>query len=271
MMNSTLALTFSSEDHESLKLAHQRLENPGFAIRASNLLGWPLEHVVRLLPETAYKEIYAAAQIGIRRALDTAVSTLNSKRPGRAGDRFHLWAGMGAGALGGSFGLAGLAAELPISTGIMLRSIADVAIREGEDLADLETRMACLEVFALGGYSPEDDAADAGYYGLRLTLAASVSRAATHISRHGMGKEGAPAIAALIGSISSRFGFAVSEKVAAQMVPVVGAAGGAAINWLFIKHFQKMAHAHFTMRRLERHYGETMVKAAYQTISESAG
>lgn len=39
-----------------------------------------------------------------------------------------------SGAVGGSFGLAALPIELPVSTIIMLRSIGDIARSEGEDL-----------------------------------------------------------------------------------------------------------------------------------------
>lgn len=56
-----------------------------------------------------------------------------------------------AGAAGGAFGIASLPVELPFSTTIMLRSIADIARAEGLDLADPKTALACLEVFALGG------------------------------------------------------------------------------------------------------------------------
>jgi hypothetical protein len=58
----------------------------------------------------------------------------------------------------------------------------------------------------------------------------------------------------------------VSEKVAVEAVPVIGAAGGAAINVLFTGHFQRMAHGHFTVRRLERTYGEAAVREAYEAL-----
>ena len=41
-----------------------------------------------------------------------------------------------SGAIGGAFGLASVAVELPISTTIMLRSIADIARSEGFDVRD---------------------------------------------------------------------------------------------------------------------------------------
>ncbi|MDD5412899.1 MAG: EcsC family protein [Methylobacter sp.] len=58
----------------------------------------------------------------------------------------------------------------------------------------------------------------------------------------------------------------ISEKMAAQAVPAIGLIGGASVNLLFINHYQKMAKAHFTIRRLERRYGEELVKEAYMEI-----
>jgi hypothetical protein len=51
-----------------------------------------------------------------------------------------------------------------------------------------------------------------------------------------------------------------------MMVPVIGAAGGALVNMLFINHFQDMARGHFTVRRLERIYGAHVVGAAYKAL-----
>jgi hypothetical protein len=36
--------------------------------------------------------------------------------------------------------------------------------------------------------------------------------------------------------------------------------GGTAVNDAFIEHFQQTAHGHFTVRRLERKYGEAMIR-----------
>ena len=82
----------------------------------------------------------------------------------------------------------------------------------------------------------------------------------------GLVEEGAPILVRLIAQLSSRFAASVSEKVAAQSVPLIGAAGGAAINLLFIDHFQDMARGHFVVRRLERAYGAELVRAEYERI-----
>jgi len=79
-------------------------------------------------------------------------------------------------------------------------------------------------------------------------------------------KEGSSALVRLIIQIAERFSIQVSEKAAAQVVPAIGAAGGAIINTLFIDHFQDMACGHFIIRRLERKYGKENVEAIYKTV-----
>jgi len=150
----------------------------------------------------------------------------------------------------------GLAVELPVSTAIMLRSIANIARSEGEDLDNIDTKLSCLSVLALGAPSSKDDNTDIGYFAVRAALAKALPRAA---------ERAVPAaLARFITLIAERFGITVSEKVVAEAVPVVGAVGGGAINLVFINHFQEVAHGHFTVRRLERTYGPEVVRAEYE-------
>jgi hypothetical protein len=149
----------------------------------------------------------------------------------------------------------------------MLRSIADIARSEGEDLAEAEARVQCLQVLALGGPSRGDDAAEFGYFAARAALGRAVSEAASHVARKGLAEKSAPAIVRLVSQVASRFSIVVSEKAAAQAVPVVGAFGGAAINAVFIDHFQDMARGHFIVRRLERRHGTEIVRRMYAGLA----
>jgi hypothetical protein len=49
--------------------------------------------------------------------------------------------------------------------------------------------------------------------------------------------------------------------------PVIGALSGAAVNCALTDHFQEIARAHFTVRRLERRYGKDDVRMAYDKLS----
>jgi len=101
---------------------------------------------------------------------------------------------------------------------------------------------------------------------VRAALAREVSEAAKYIAKKGLGEEAAPAIARFITRIASRFGVSVSQKIAAQAVPIIGAAGGALINTIFIDHFQDMARGHFVVRRIERAYGTDEVRDKYEKL-----
>jgi hypothetical protein len=266
-MNSLSASSIAPEDLQTLAWAHEHLEHPSLAIRLSNVVGTPIETALNLLPKRWYDRLHTAVEGAINKALDTAIGGLHDKTEHHAHDRYYKVLAAGTGAFGGALGLPGLVLDLPVSTTIMLRSIADIARSEGEDLGAMETRLACMEVFALGGRSEEDDAAEAGYYGLRLGLALSVTSATHYVARHGL-KDGGPSLVGLIAAISSRFGVQVSQKAAAIMVPLIGAVGGATVNLVFMQHFQDMARSHFAIRRLERRYGQELIEQEYDRLSE---
>ena len=75
---------------------------------------------------------------------------------------------------------------------------------------------------------------------------------------------------AAVGAIAARFGAPVAFKLSAQAAPVIGAAGGAAVNLAFLEHFRGIARAHFTVRRLERRHGAVLVRAAYDRLRDGA-
>ena len=259
-------MTLSAADRDALARAKALLENPGVAAKVTDLIGMPIERALKLLPATWGDVVNTATRKALETALKAALLTLDDSPPVRAREFLHKLAVAATGAGGGAFGLAGLPVELPLSTSIMLRSIADIARSEGELLRTADGKLACLEVFALGGRRPSDDATESAYFAVRGVLAKAVSEAAQFITEKGLVEEGAPALIRLIAQVASRFGAAVSEKVAAEAVPVIGAAGGAAINLIFIDHFQDMARGHFIVRRLERTYGAALVRAEYDRV-----
>ena len=258
-------MKLSDEDQEALRYAKALLENPGLAAKITGLIGMPIEKALKLLPEKWAKVVNEATRKSLETALQAALLTLDDK-PQHSWEFLHKLVVAATGAGGGAFGLLGLPVELPLSTTIMLRSIADIARSEGERLRTPDAKLACLEVFALGGRSKSDDASESAYFLIRGALAKSVSEAVGYITERGLVEEGAPAIVRFIAQLATRFGVNVSEKVAAQAVPVIGAAGGVVINVLFIDHFQEMARGHFIVRRLERTYDPQFVRAEYERL-----
>ena len=121
-------------------------------------------------------------------------------------------------------------------------------------------------MLALGGESLKDDAAETGYFAARAAMAKAVSDALKYIAEKGIIKKGAPAIVSLISVVASRFSISVSQKAAAQAIPILGAVGGALLNTVFLDHFQRMARGHFIVRRLERVHGIDEVRRAYHEL-----
>ena len=255
----------SGADRIELRRAKGLLERRGLAVRVADAVGTPVEKLFARLPENAVQVIHSATAKSLNTALRAVVSQMNDA-PRPPAQWMHTVAVATTGAVGGAFGLATLAVELPVSTVIMLRSIADIARSEGQSIRETDVQLACLEVFALGGPSRGDDGAESAYFAVRAALAQTLKEAARHIAQRGVVGEAAPAILRLTTQVAARFGIPVTEKVMAQSVPVLGAAGGALINVLFIKHFQDLARGHFIVRRLEAQYGQAVVREAYNRI-----
>jgi EcsC protein family len=258
------------KDLDELAAARLVLENPSLAIRIADYVGRPLEGLVKRLPAGAQERIAGITRSALERSLDVALRTLDGRQRTSPSDWLHRGAVLASGAAGGAAGLAGLALELPFSLTVMLRSIADHARAQGEDLADVAVRLECMTVFAYGTRAPGDDAADSAYFAVRAALARAVSHAAEYVAERGLAEtvaeKGAPALVALVARVAQRLGVAVTDKAAAQLVPVIGAAGGAAVNTLFMNHYQDTARAHFTVRRLEREHGPEAVRRAYEAL-----
>lgn len=255
---------------EELREARAALTDRGIADRLTELIGAPVTASLQLLPESVERMVYSTVDKALQTALDVAVNTLGGGEPAAAKPRLlahKVLAGL-SGAAGGALGGATIAAELPVSTVLILRSVADIARSEGEDLDQVEARLACLQVFALdpGKSSEVDDDTEVGYFAVRIAMSKQIRSASEHLAQHGLANKPAPPLVQLLNTIGKRFGVVVSEKIAAQAIPVIGAVGGALINSYFIDHYQDLARAHFTIRRLEREHGADLVAAAYHSL-----
>lgn len=266
-------------DLEALERAYALLESLSVVAKLTNIVGKPLESTLEKLPQGASRRIHAAVRGALATSVRVALSSLRDDPKASASTRSHTWLSAASGAAGGFFGFVGLLVELPVTTTIMMRSIADIARSEGFSPQDPTVAQDCLAVFALGGPRRDDDASETGYYAARSMLQEVLKQTAAQLTRNAavragqQGVAGASAgkagawLAKLIETVASRFGVVVTHKLAAQLMPVIGAASGAAVNALFIQHYQDMARGHFIIRRLEDVYGTEAVHAAYSGLS----
>jgi hypothetical protein len=253
------------EDLAELRAAKTLLEHPGITARLTSLAGRPLERGLKLLPGDWQHKVSLATSDALMTALKGALLTMGSGTTA-ANPRWHKFAAAVSGGIGGAFGLPALLLELPVSTTIMLRSIADIGRSQGEDLSSPQAQIACLEVFALGGPTGGDDSGESGYFAVRSALARAVSEASKYLAEKTVVEKGAPALVRLVAIIAARFQVQVSEKAAAMAVPLIGAIGGGGINLLFMEHFQDMSRGHFVVRKLERKYDPLLVRDIYNSL-----
>ena len=256
------------EERAALKAAMKRLRaSRGVVVRAADLLASTLGPAATVglrhlsIPPALVGKAQALAEAALRRAFNLAVVGVRPGRRLRArlGDRMGRVAAATSGAVGGFAGLSGFLPDVTLTTLLIMRRIAAIAVEEGEDLSTEEARAACLEVFAFDAGEPasvhgqpsaegEGDA-EIRYWTARLVL------------------QGRPLVL-LLSEIAGTYGLRISQKLALQAVPLIGAAGGALVNSAFLDHYQTLARVHFTIRRLERTYGPSSVRAAWNEVRD---
>ena len=255
-------ITLPPVHQQALQRAIMNLENHDFAARLADYAGRPISKALRLMPKAATVRFNKVVETAILNSLNIAIRSIepNSKRP-PAQRAASVLAGL-SGGVSGFFGIAALPIELPVTTTLMLRAIADIARHHGEDLSTLEARLACVEVFALG--VPEADRnMGLSYYASRALISRLAANATTVFVDRGVANLSTPVVSSLVTEIAARFGMVVTERSAASALPVLGAVGGATVNVIFMNHFQRVARGHFAIRRLERHYGPNVVRQLY--------
>lgn len=157
-----------------------------------------------------------------------------------------------SGVSSGFAGLPGAVIDIPFTTTTILRSIAEIARDFGEDLSAEDTRRACLEVLAFGVPGEAEEEAETGYWAARLGV--------SHLT-----------INLLIRSVAGQFGIVLSDKLLAQMVPLLGAVTGGLLNYSFTDYYQGMAKVHFCLRALERRTGDPQaVKLCFEAMVKAA-
>jgi hypothetical protein len=258
--------TLSARDAQALARAVGRLENETLARRLAEVAGRSVDGALQTLPRPLKASVDTAVEKAILRCLDIAVKSMKPGAARAPRPRIAtLLAGL-SGSVGGALGIAGLPIELPLTTILMLRAIADIARHHGEDLSILDARLACVEVFALGAGS-QKRRVDVGYYASRAMLARASSDAVNIFVERGITGAALPVVSQFVAEIAERFGLVVSERIAVSALPLGGAIGGAAINAVFMDYFQELAQGHFVVRRLERIYGANVIEQHYLCLA----
>ena len=259
--------SLSDQELKDLRRARLLLEGPTMASKLTQKLGRPVERAMGCLPKFFRSTIELSTTAALNQSVKLASITMRDGAPGKATPGMHQLALMVSGGLGGALGLATFLWEIPLSTTLMLRSIADIARSEGFSIRSPETLTACIEVFALEGGRQKDQPGSSNYWAVRLALARVVSEATAAMAAAQISQGSGAVIPRLISAVAARFGVILSQQAAAKMIPIAGAAGGMAINLIFIRHFQRMARGHFIIRRLEQTHGPEVIRQLYRSVA----
>jgi hypothetical protein len=76
-----------------------------------------------------------------------------------------------------------------------------------------------------------------------------------------------PALQKLIATLAPKIAAGLSQKLAAQAVPVLGALSGAAVNAAFLSHYRELARIRFRLLRLAQEHGAERVVARFNAAA----
>ena len=244
--NPPTPLTEAAKAEIAALAVRQRKAN-GVLMRAINFVGGQVEDGLKMLPAGVRDQMDDLARAALRQSFDIASQSRKGRGQAIGSDRVHKILGTISGAIGGVGGLPTALAELPVATTVIFRAVHHVAVTYGEDPDAEETKVECLAVFGAGGPGSGDDGIDTAFIGARLSISGA-------------------AVNGLISKVAPRFAAVLSQKLATQAVPILGAAAGAGTNYAFVDYYVSMAHVHFGLRQLARIYGEQAVTEHFHAM-----
>lgn len=216
-----------AEELDALALRYQTAS--GLGINLLNSIGGQVENLLDKLPGPVRNQLGEATGQALHLAMQAAKQ---SRRvvPGQSA-RVNRLISTAMGAAGGAAGLPGALVELPATTAFLLRTIQDAAACEGFDPNADSVMFDCLRVFASSGPLARDDGAETAFISLRLSLSGQ-------------------ALGQMISTVAPRLATAMGHKLAAQSVPILGAAAGATANYVYSGYYHEVGRIHFALRRL---------------------
>lgn len=222
-----------------LARAYQRAAGPIMSLMQR--IGFSLEGQLDRLPAPLRAQIEAAVIAALSGANSAAALAETRADLGRSGTAV---AAMVTGAAGGAGGLATATLELPFTITVFLHAIRAEARAAGFDPNEAGIRAACLQVFADATPLREDDGINTAFISARM----AVTGAALH---------------KVIATVAPRLALVMGQKLAAQTVPVLGAAAGAAINAAYLRYYREIARIRFALMRLAIAHGGEAVTTAF--------
>lgn len=217
----------------NLAKRHHAAANLG--VHLLNMLNWPADALLARLPENARNSVETLTVRGLEAGMSAASGSRGLVKDQK--DWVNTATATAAGLMGGLGGLPTALAELPVTVTLLMRAMQAVAAEHGFDPNDEQTRKdVLLALSAEGPLIAAKDGPDLNFLASRATL------------------NGANVLIG-IGLIAPRLAGVLTRKLAAQTIPVLGAATAAATNYSYTSYYQNMAHVVFGLRRLSEDTG----------------
>jgi hypothetical protein len=227
---------------EIIRLAERHARANGPVMTLVTKLGGSIEKQMAHLPPAFRQRVEKVTGEALKQALKLAQK---GRHAPDFGPRAAPVLAALTGAVGGAGGIATSLAELPVTVTVILHAILRAAEAEGFDTSLPEVQAEALRVLASGGPMDFDDGVDTAFLGARLTLSGS-------------------AVHKLLASVVPGFATVLSQKLAAQTIPVLGAVTGAALNTAFLTYYRELAHIRFALLRLSMQHGAEPVRKAFE-------
>lgn len=241
-------------------LAQQYADANGLLMKLINLAAGKLESGLAVLPASTQKQLNDVIRLALNTSYEAAARTnvdtdsngIVSRTVSKlSGDKAHKAAALATGAAGGLGGIGTTVVEIPVTISLIFRSVQNIAAQYDEDPTSLEVKLECIKVFGSGAISGDADGIDTGFVGAKIVITGGAAEK-------------------LIASVTPKFAAMMTNKLAAQTVPVLGAITGAGINYTFVDYYQQMAHVRFGLRKIIRNSQAGLVQEHFRLAIESS-
>ena len=241
MSPSNHLVKYRSLENEVSAVARKYRQTNHYFIRQLNKICRNTRPIIKLIPTRARSALENSLSKALIQAYRAAARSQIRQIHPRLDSATNLALVAATGAAGGIGGLATTVPELPVTIGLFFRSMQRVATLYDRDIKSETTRQICLSMFASGKILESHMVSENDFIGIRLLLQDQL-------------------IQTFATDIAPRLLSTLSPRLFAP--PVIGAATGSALNMIYIKYYENLAHSYFQLARLAEIFG------AERTISE---
>jgi len=254
-------------------------EKPGFIGQVADFILWPAEKAAEaLIPNSVTEAVGSAIEgalsllasqttrtfdaDGIRASVKARIRrrkpSLSDKLKAVDEQAHEMWSwhiGYAAaeGAATGSFGLPGIAADIPALFGILIREIQEICTCYGYDAGKLEERDYLLHVLRTGATTNVKEKI-AFVVSLKefeqILIRVTWKQMSEALAAKQIGKQ---SLLVGIRQMAKSLGIQVTKRKALQMIPVVGAVIGGTFNGMLANDIGKAAYMNYRRRWIADH------------------